>query len=155
MRAVLQRVTEARVVVGGDTVGQIGRGILALVGVADGDAEADAVYIANKIADLRIFEPAEGDGSHNTAPERSLIEIEGGVLVVSQFTLLGDARKGRRPSWSGAARPEEGRRLYERVVTLLRERGIPVETGTFRARMQVSLINDGPITILLDSRKMF
>jgi D-tyrosyl-tRNA(Tyr) deacylase len=155
MRAVLQRVTEARVIVGGEVVGEIGQGILALIGVADGDTETDAGYIANKIADLRIFEPIEVCDAAGNGPERSLIEIEGAALVISQFTLLGDARKGRRPSWSGAARPEEGRSCYERVVTLLRERGISVETGTFRAHMQVSLINNGPITILLDSRKMF
>lgn len=154
MRAVLQRVLEARVTVEGATVGEIRRGTLALVGVADGDTEADAVYIVGKIADLRIF-AAEADDSADNAPERSLIEIGGAVLVVSQFTLLGDARRGRRPSWSGAARPDEGRLWYERVVALLRERGIAVETGTFRAKMQVSLINDGPLTILLDSRKMF
>ncbi|MES2462527.1 MAG: D-aminoacyl-tRNA deacylase [Armatimonadota bacterium] len=155
MRAVLQRVMEARVTVGGEIVGEIGQGVLALVGVADGDTEADAVYIANKIADLRLFPPAESGDSGESLPEQSLMEVHGAALVVSQFTLLGDARKGRRPSWSEAARPDEGRRLYERVVLLLRERGIPVETGTFRAHMKVSLINDGPITILLDSRKMF
>jgi D-tyrosyl-tRNA(Tyr) deacylase len=152
MRAVLQRVTEARVTVEKEIVGEIGQGVLALVGVANGDTDTDAVYIANKIADLRIFPPIE---ENDSAPEQSLREVGGVALVVSQFTLLGDARKGRRPSWSEAARPEEGRRLYERVVTLLRERGIPVETGTFRAHMQVSLVNDGPITILLDSRKTF
>ncbi len=156
MRAVLQRVGEARVTVEGVVVGEIGRrGLLALVGVADGDTEADAVYIAGKIADLRIFPVKEsGDPTENLA-EQSLIEIGGAALVVSQFTLLGDARKGRRPSWSQAARPDDGRVWYERVVTLLQERGISVATGTFRAHMQVSLINDGPVTILLDSRKLF
>lgn len=152
MRAVLQRVGEARVIVEGTVVGEIGQGILALVGVADGDTEADTAYIAGKIADLRIFPATE---SSDSPSEQSLTEIGGAVLVVSQFTLLGDARKGRRPSWSGAARPDDGRLWYERVATLLRERGITVATGTFRAHMQVSLINDGPITILLDSRKMF
>lgn len=147
--------TEARVTVDGAVVGEIGQGLLALVGVADGDTDADAVYVAGKIADLRLFAPIEPDDSAEPLPERSLTEIGGAVLVVSQFTLLGDARKGRRPSWSGAARPDEGKRLYEGVVTLLRERGIPVETGTFRAHMQVSLINNGPVTLLLDSRKTF
>jgi D-tyrosyl-tRNA(Tyr) deacylase len=155
MRAVLQRVGEARVTVEGAVVGEIGRGILALVGVADGDTEADAAYIAGKIADLRIFPSKESGDSAESAPEQSLTEIGGAALVVSQFTLLGDARKGRRPSWSQAARPDEGRIWYERVVTLLRERDITVATGTFRAHMQVSLINDGPVTVLLDSRKTF
>ena len=155
MRAVLQRVGEARVTVEGAVVGEIGRGILTLVGVADGDTEADAAYIAGKIADLRIFPATKSGDSPENASEQSLTEIGGAVLVVSQFTLLGDARKGRRPSWSGAASPDAGRIWYERVVTLLRERGITVATGTFRAHMQVSLINDGPVTILLDSRKTF
>lgn len=155
MRAVLQRVGEARVTVEGAVVGEIGQGILALVGVADGDTEADAVYIASKIADLRIFPAKESGDPDEIGPEQSLTETHGAALVVSQFTLLGDARKGRRPSWSGAASREDGRIWYERVVTLLRVRGIKVATGTFRAHMQVSLVNDGPITILLDSRKMF
>lgn len=150
MRAVLQRVTQARVIVEGNVVGSIGRGILALVGVGEGDTEADAASIAGKIADLRLFEAENGEGA-----EQSLAEIGGAALVISQFTLLGDARKGRRPSWSAAARPEEARRLYERVVALLRERGIPTETGTFRAHMDVKLTNDGPVTVLLDSRKLF
>jgi len=153
MRAVLQRVTSARVVVEKEVVGAIGRGILALIGVAGDDAEADAAYIAGKIADLRLFAPDNGD--EEGAAERSLAEIGGSALVVSQFTLLGDARKGRRPSWSQAAPPDEARRLYERVVALLRERGIPTETGTFRAHMDVELSNEGPITILLDSKRLF
>jgi len=153
MRAVLQRVTSARVVVEQEVVGAIGRGILALVGVAGDDAETDAAYIAGKIADLRLFAP-DSAGEEGTA-EQSLAEIGGSALVVSQFTLLGDARKGRRPSWSQAAPPDEARRLYERVVALLRERGIPTETGTFRAHMDVELSNEGPITILLDSKRLF
>jgi D-tyrosyl-tRNA(Tyr) deacylase len=150
MRAVLQRVTEASVRVDGETVGAIEKGILALVGVADGDGEDDARYIADKIADLRLF-----DGETENAPERSLLETGGAALVISQFTLLGDCRKGRRPSWSGAARPEDARRLYEVVVCRLQERGVPTATGTFRAQMSVRLTNDGPVTVLLDSRKEF
>jgi D-aminoacyl-tRNA deacylase len=150
MRAVLQRVTEASVTVDGEAVGAIGKGILALVGVADGDTEDDARYIADKVMDLRLF-----DGETANAPERSLHEIGGAALVISQFTLLGDCRKGRRPSWSGAARPEDARQLYEAVVARLRERGVPAETGTFRAQMSVRLTNDGPVTVLLDSRKEF
>lgn len=148
MRAVLQRVTEARVVVEEKTVGEIGRGYLVLLGVADGDTDADALYIADKIVDLRLFEGEE-------APERSLLEVGGGALVVSQFTLLGDCRKGRRPSWSDAARPEQALAYYEAVLARLCERGIPIATGVFRASMSVSLVNDGPFTVLLDSRKAF
>jgi D-aminoacyl-tRNA deacylase len=144
MRAVLQRVLGASVTVDGEVVGEIGAGILALVGVAVGDSETDAAYIAGKIAELRIFEG-----------EESLTETGGAALLVSQFTLLGDARKGRRPSWSEAARPDEGKVLYERVAALLAERGIPAATGRFRAHMEVSLVNDGPVTILLDSKKVF
>jgi D-aminoacyl-tRNA deacylase len=150
MRAVLQRVTEASVTVDGDTVGAIAKGILALVGVADGDGDDDARYIADKIADLRLF-----DGAEDNAPERSLLETGGAALIISQFTLLGDCRKGRRPSWSDAARPEDANRLYEVVVKRLRERGVPTETGTFRAHMSVRLTNDGPVTVLLDSKKVF
>lgn len=144
MRAVLQRVLRASVTVENDVVGEISAGILALIGVAEGDTEKDAAYIAGKIADLRIFEE-----------EKTLTEIRGAALVVSQFTLLGDARKGRRPSWIGAASPEEGKRLYEQVVALLKERGITTATGRFRTHMEVSLVNDGPVTVLLDSRKTF
>jgi D-tyrosyl-tRNA(Tyr) deacylase len=150
MRAVLQRVTEARVAVAGEIVGEIGEGYLVLLGVADGDGDTDVAYIADKIADVRLFDP-ETDGG----PERSLSETGGGALVVSQFTLLGDCRKGRRPSWSGAARPEDATRYYEAVVARLRARGIPTATGVFRAHMTVSLVNDGPFTVLLDSRKAF
>jgi D-tyrosyl-tRNA(Tyr) deacylase len=149
MRAVLQRVTEARVAAEGEVVGAIGPGLLALVGVAAGDTEEDAGYVADKIADLRLFDDA--DGKIN----RSLAETGGGALVVSQFTLLGDCRKGRRPSWSDAAAPGEAERLYRAVVARLRARGVPTETGTFRAEMAVSLTNDGPVTVLLDSRKTF
>ena len=147
MRAVLQRVSEASVIVEGRTVGTIGRGLLALIGVAHGDRDADADAIAGKIADLRLFPAETEDGGM----ERSLTEIGGAALVVSQFTLLGDCRKGRRPSWSAAAGPEKAQRLYERVAATLRARGIPTETGAFRTHMQVHLINDGPVTLLLDT----
>ncbi len=150
MRAVLQRVTAASVTVAGEIVGTIGPGLVALVGIASGDADPDCQYIADKIADLRLFDPATEDGS-----ERSLSDVGGTVLVISQFTLLGDCRKGRRPSWSLAASPEEARPLYEKVVWYLRQRHLPVETGVFRAEMAVQLVNDGPFTVLLDSRKGF
>ena len=150
MRAVLQRVSEASVCVDGVTVGAIGAGLVALVGVADGDTMTDAAYIAGKIADLRVFPAADDAGV-----ERSLLETGGAALVVSQFTLLGDCRKGRRPSWSGAAPPEQAIQCYEAVVTLLRERGITAATGTFRAAMRVTLTGDGPFTLLLDSKKAF
>jgi D-tyrosyl-tRNA(Tyr) deacylase len=146
MRAVLQRVTEASVTVEDEVVGRIGPGLLVLLGVAGDDTDADAVYIADKIADIRLF-----DGE----PEKSLSETGRAALVVSQFTLMGDCRKGRRPSWSLAARPDEANRLYEAVVGRLRARGIPTETGAFRAYMAVRLTNDGPFTVLLDSRKTF
>lgn len=143
--------TEATVTVEGEVVGQIGRGLLVLVGVAEGDTDTDAETLAAKIAEIRLF-PSEGD---DTGMERSLTETGGAALVVSQFTLMGDCRKGRRPSWLGAARPDEGKRLYEHVVATLRARGVPTQTGTFRAHMQVALTNDGPVTILLDSKKAF
>jgi D-tyrosyl-tRNA(Tyr) deacylase len=149
MRAVVQRVTCASVVVGGETVGEIGPGLLVLVGVQTGDSETDAAYVAAKIADLRLFDDA--DGKINC----SLTEVGGAALVVSQFTLLGDCRKGRRPSFSDAAPPDAGRAGYESVVSQLRARGIIVQTGVFQAEMAVSLTNDGPVTVLLDSRKTF
>lgn len=151
MRAVLQRVSEASVTVEGQIVGQIEAGLLALIGVEAEDADADAFYIAGKIADLRLF----GDEGDPGGIERSLVEVGGAALVVSQFTLLGDCRKGRRPSWSQAAPPDEGKRLYEKVVALLQERGVPTRTGTFRAQMEVRLVGDGPVTVLIDSRKRF
>jgi D-aminoacyl-tRNA deacylase len=149
MRAVLQRVSSARVTVGSREVSAIGRGILALVGVERGDGSADAEYIAGKIRELRIFEDEHG------RMNRSLGEVGGAVLVVSQFTLSGDCRKGRRPSFDDAAVPEEARVLYESVAAHLRAGGMPVAMGEFRAMMQVALVNDGPVTILLDSRKRF
>ena len=149
MRAVVQRVTEASVRVDGQTVGRIGAGLLVLLGVGQGDGEADAAWMAEKVLNLRIFE--DEDGKMN----RSVVEREGAILAVSQFTLFGDCRKGRRPGFSDAARPEVAVPLYERVVALFGEAGVPVETGVFQADMKVSLVNDGPVTLLLDSRKTF
>ncbi len=149
MRAVLQRVTRAAVRVEGATVGEIGRGLLVLLGVARDDTDADARYLVEKVLSLRVFEDAEG------RMNLSLAETDGALLVVSQFTLYGDARKGRRPSWSGAAAPERAEALYEYFVAKARARGARVETGSFRRMMEVELVNDGPVTILLDSRKLF
>lgn len=149
MRAVVQRVSRARVLVDGETKGEIGPGLAVLLGVGRFDEEEDAVYLAEKTAGLRIFE--DGDGKMN----RSVAESGGGVLVVSQFTLFGDVRRGRRPSFDEAAPPERAEALYERYVESLREKGLQVETGVFQAMMQVELTNDGPVTILLDSKKQF
>ena len=147
MRAVLQRVLTAEVTVDGRRVGVIGAGLLVLLGVETGDGPADVVYTADKIADLRCF--ADEQGRMN----RSVVDMRGGVLVVSQFTLCGDTRKGRRPSFDAAAPPTEARLLYEDVVRHLRARELVVETGEFQAMMAVSLVNDGPVTFLVDSRK--
>jgi D-tyrosyl-tRNA(Tyr) deacylase len=149
MRAVVQRVSEATVAVGGRAISSIGSGLLVLLGVGEGDREDDADYIARKIAELRIFE--DDDGKMN----RSVEEVGGAVLVVSQFTLYGDCRKGRRPSFSQAMTPETADRLVELVCRLLRDRGRRVESGKFGALMDVSLVNRGPVTFLLDSRKEF
>ena len=149
MRAVVQRVSRGEVRVGGQVVGAVGKGLVVLLGVARGDDAGDARALADKVAALRVFEDAAG--KMNLA----LAEVGGGLLVVSQFTLLGDARKGNRPSFIDAAGPEEGNALYEAFCALLREKGLPVATGTFRAMMEVELVNDGPVTILLDSRKAF
>jgi D-tyrosyl-tRNA(Tyr) deacylase len=149
MRAVVQRVSEASVRVEGRVVGQIGRGLLVLLGVGTGDGEADAEMLAEKVANLRIFPDEAG------AMNRSLLEVEGELLVVSQFTLYGDARKGRRPSFIDAAAPEEANRLYRHCVEKARALGLKVEEGVFRAMMDVALVNEGPVTILLDSRKSF
>ena len=149
MRAVVQRVTEARVMVGGETVGDIGLGFLVLLGVANGDTPADAAYLAEKTTGLRIFE--DSAGKMNLA----LSDVGGAVLVVSQFTLLGDCRKGRRPGFTDAAPPELADALYAEYTAALRARGLRVATGVFRAEMQVFLVNDGPVTLLLDSRKAF
>jgi D-tyrosyl-tRNA(Tyr) deacylase len=149
MRAVVQRVREADVTVEGVTVGAIGPGLLVLLGVGTDDGAADARYIAGKIRDLRIFDDENGKMN------RAVVEAGGAVLMVSQFTLYGDARKGRRPSFDAAARPDLARALYEDVARELRESGLRVETGVFQALMQVHLVNDGPVTILLDSRREF
>lgn len=149
MRAVVQRVSEAAVRVDGETVGSAGRGLLVLVGVGQGDSEADADYLADKVLNLRIF-PDEA-GQMNL----SVLDVRGDVLAVSQFTLYGDCRRGRRPGYSDAAAPEEAQRLYERVVGTLRASGLRVEQGVFRAMMDVSLVNWGPVTLLIDSRKQF
>ncbi|MEK6407454.1 MAG: D-aminoacyl-tRNA deacylase [Acidobacteriota bacterium] len=149
MRAVVQRVTDARVEVGGEIVGEIGAGLLVLLGVARDDTSDDADYLAEKITNLRIFDDDEGKMN------RSLLETAGAMLVVSQFTLYGDVRRGRRPSYSDAAEPEKANELYEYFVERVRSFGVKVETGVFQATMKVSLVNDGPVTMLLDSRKLF
>ena len=150
MRAVIQRVTSARVRVDERVVGEIGRGLLVLLGVARDDAEGDAVHVAAKIRDLRVFE-----GESGKPMDRSVSEIGGAVLVVSQFTLYGDVRKGRRPAFDHAAPAETARSLYEAVVRELRSAHLPVATGEFQAMMQVELVNDGPVTILVDSKRQF
>lgn len=149
MRAVVQRVSRAEVRVEGRPTGRIGRGLAVLLGVARDDGEDDARLLADKVAALRVFE--DGAGKMNLA----LAEVSGDVLVVSQFTLCGDARKGNRPSFVLAAPPEAANALYERFCALVREKGIAVATGVFRATMEVELVNDGPVTILLDSRRLF
>lgn len=149
MRCVIQRVARASVDVDGHTVGKIDRGFMVLVGSEVGDTEADAKYCADKIAGLRVFEDAAGKMN------LSLADVGGAVLLVSQFTLLADARHGRRPDFIQAARPEVAEPLCERVREMLQEKGLTVETGRFRTEMQVSLVNDGPVTILLDSRRKF
>ncbi len=147
MRAVLQRVSSAQVAVADRIAGRIASGILVLLGIEKGDGQADVEFISSKIHDLRIFDDA--DGKMN----RSVADIAGGVLVVSQFTLCADVRKGRRPSFDAAALPADAKQLYETVVQRLRAAGLQVETGEFQAMMAVSLVNDGPVTLLLDSRR--
>lgn len=149
MRAVVQRVSEASVRVDGQVKGAIGAGLMVLIGVEVGDTATDLDYIAKKVPNLRIFEDDAGKMN------RSLLDTEGDILAVSQFTLLGDARGGRRPGFTAAARPEVADPMYEALVANWRTMGIRVETGVFGADMKVSLINDGPVTILLDSRKLF
>ena len=149
MRAVIQKVTHAEVVVEGETVGKIRDGYMVLLGAEDGDTEADARYCAEKIAGLRVFE------DKNDKMNLSLADVGGSVLLVSQFTLLADARHGRRPDFIQAARPEVAEPLCDLVKAIIEGKGIHVETGRFRTHMQVSLLNDGPVTILLDSRKKF
>ena len=149
MRCVIQRVTRASVTVGDELVGQIGRGYMILIGVSAEDTDKDLRYMAEKVPNLRIFEDEAGKMN------LSIKDVGGEILAVSQFTLYGDARGGRRPSFSTAARPEQANALYEQLVEAWRAQGIHVETGRFRAEMQVSLINDGPVTMLMDSTKLF
>lgn len=152
MRAVLQRVRHARVEVDTRVVGAIGQGLLVLVGVERGDGDGDVAHIAAKIRELRIFDD-DGGSDGRVRMNRSVVDIGGQVLVVSQFTLAAECRKGRRPSFDGAAPPDEARRLYEAVVADLRGSGVPVETGEFQAQMRVTLENDGPVTFVLESRR--
>ena len=149
MRLVVQRVTRASVTVDGEVTGKIGKGYMVLVGAEVGDTEADARLCADKLAGLRVFEDDEGKMN------RSIEDVGGEILLVSQFTLLGDARHGRRPSFIAAARPEEAEPLLITMKAMLEEKGLHVETGRFRAHMDVELVNDGPVTILIDSRKVF
>ncbi|MDU3828494.1 MAG: D-aminoacyl-tRNA deacylase [Peptostreptococcus sp.] len=149
MRAVVQRVTSSSVTVEGETTGKIDKGLMVLLGVADGDTDKDVTYMVDKIVNLRIFE------DENDKMNLSLQDIGGSLLVVSQFTLLGDCRKGRRPSFIEAARPEMADNLYQKFVDKARSMGIRTETGRFKTHMMVELINDGPVTILVDSNKNF
>jgi D-tyrosyl-tRNA(Tyr) deacylase len=148
VRALLQRVSSARVRVGETVIGEIGRGLLVFVGVGRDDTIDDVTYLAAKICDIRVFESDAGKPM-----DRSVVDVGGSLLIVSQFTLYGDVRKGRRPSFDGAAPPDDARRLYEDLVRELRATHVPVATGEFQAMMQVELVNDGPVTILIDSRK--
>jgi D-tyrosyl-tRNA(Tyr) deacylase len=150
MRAVIQRVTSARVRVGERVTGEIARGLLVLLGVGRGDSIADVQYVSGKIRDLRLF-----DSDAGKPMDRSVTDIGGAVLVVSQFTLYGDVRKGRRPAFDDAAPPADARDLYEALVRELREAHVPVSTGEFQAMMHVELVNDGPVTVLVDSRRQF
>ena len=149
MRCVVQRVTQASVTSGGTLAGSIGPGMMVLIGVSAEDTEKDLKYMAEKVPNLRIFDDENG------VMNRSILDAGGSILAVSQFTLYGDARGGRRPSYIRAAKPDMADRLYEQLVAAWRDKGIHVETGVFRTEMQVSLVNDGPVTILLDSEKTF
>jgi D-aminoacyl-tRNA deacylase len=149
MRAVVQRVSRAQVTVNGETAGEIGLGLLVLLGVGQADTEADAAYLAEKVSGLRVFEDDQGKMN------RSVREVGGSVLAVSQFTLYGDVRRGKRPSFDAAAAPEKGRQLYEFFVQQIRAAGLRCETGRFQEMMKVELVNEGPVTILLDSTKEF
>jgi D-aminoacyl-tRNA deacylase len=149
MRAVVQRVSRAQVAVSGEIAGEIGVGLLVLLGVGQDDTETDATYLAGKIAGLRVFEDAEGKMN------RSVQDVGGSVLVVSQFTLYGDVRRGKRPSFDATAPPEKAQLLYELFIAQIRAAGLRCETGRFQEMMQVELVNEGPVTILLDSAKTF
>jgi D-tyrosyl-tRNA(Tyr) deacylase len=149
MRAIVQRVSRAQVAVDGEIVGEVGCGLLVFLGVTHADAEEDADYLADKIAGLRVFEDEDGKMNLDVAA------VSGGILVVSQFTLYGDVRRGKRPSFDAAAPPEPARRLDEYFVARIRAAGLPCETGRFQEMMEVELVNDGPVTILLDSSKIF
>ena len=149
MRAVVQRVKEADVSVDNQITGSINKGLMVLLGVEEGDTEADALYMADKITGLRIFEDEEGKMN------LSVKDVGGDILAVSQFTLLGDVRKGKRPSFSKAARPDEANRLYRHFIDLIEEREVKTQEGVFQAEMLVRIYNDGPVTILLDSKKLF
>ncbi len=148
MRAVIQRVSHARVTIGGEVHGEIGKGFLILLGVCEGDTEAEAVYLADKCTGLRVF--TDENDKMNLSPA----DIGGGLLVISQFTLYGDCKKGKRPNFMRAAKPELAIPLYETFLARCRESGLPVETGEFGADMQVELLNDGPVTILMDTDEM-
>jgi len=150
VRAVVQRVTSARVLVDGRVIGEIGRGLLVLLGVGKDDTAEDVTYTAAKVRELRVFEGADGKPM-----DQPVAAVGGAILVVSQFTLYGDVRRGRRPSFDAAAAPDAARELYETFVRELRAAGLPVSTGEFQAMMQVELANDGPVTILVDSRRTF
>lgn len=149
MRAVVQRVSNSKVVVDGSVIGEIGNGLTVLLGVEEGDGEEDARYIADKVVNLRIFE------DENDKLNLSVLDVKGELLVISQFTLLGDCRKGRRPNFMAAAKPEAAVELYDKFIEYCREYGINVETGIFQAHMLLSIDNDGPVTILLDSKRNF
>jgi D-tyrosyl-tRNA(Tyr) deacylase len=149
MRAVIQRVSRAKVTVQGEVTGEIGRGLLVLLGVGQGDTETDADYLADKTAGLRVFDDAHGKMN------RSVVDVEGAVLIVSQFTLYGDLRKGKRPSFDRAASPQPARALYDYYVGRVRDAGVRCQTGRFQEMMEVELVNDGPVTILLDSSRAF
>ena len=147
MRAVIQRVKRAAVTVDGQVVGRIGAGLLVFLGVGKEDVHKDIAFIADKTANLRIFEDADGRMNH------SVQDIGGGVLLISQFTLYGDCRKGRRPDFTAAGPPETAKRLYEQTIDAIKQKGVPVETGLFAAHMDIDSINDGPVTLILDSKK--
>jgi D-tyrosyl-tRNA(Tyr) deacylase len=149
VRGVVQRVSRAEVRIAGESVGRIGHGLLVLVGAGEGDGEADVTYLVDKVVNLRVF--ADEAGNMN----RSVLEVGGALLVVSQFTLYGDCRKGRRPSFVRALAPGPAEALYDHFVAAARAAGVPVETGRFRAMMEVELVNDGPVTLLIDSKKEF